>query len=551
MAMMTLLGRQEAVRTLESRLIKALTLARLSGDAVVTRDGRFKVKAMLGRGASGVVCSAVDTKMTRPLALKLYPGLPDDDLAAGVRAEARALAQLRHGNVVTAYDFDASELRPSGIWCFYVSMELLPGPSLRRWLAQGPPVAQVIERFCQAGDGLAAAHAAGLVHRDFKPENVMLDGETPKIVDFGLAREVMTTGLAPIDSHQRAIVGTLAYMAPEALVGRANAQSDVFSFAAAVWEACYGEFPYAIDTLDPAARRRITPPRRRASLPEGLYGCLSRALRGDPKDRTGTIAELVSELRSLGPIVEAMPTTSMSAAAMMTSDASRPASAGASASTRRAVGVGVVLAFAIVGAAGVIGALWSAGLWETGVARGEGESDAVDTEDSIVVADLGTVDSIIDTTATSDAGVGPPTAAGQDAGACPSEEAYVGAWLIETEATKDTQRSGIGIRGRYDVDVRLDSEGCRLEVEVAKIRMGNIDMRSDPRRSTVEGKVEQTKDGDALILHGLALRRTTEARAPFVYAMRLQRVGDGVRGIFEGSSSDGRRLSGPLRGRRR
>ncbi|HRI09996.1 MAG TPA: serine/threonine-protein kinase, partial [Nannocystaceae bacterium] len=307
MSSVTLFDRQEEVRSLESRLIKALTLARLGGGALTTQDGRFKVRRMLGRGASGVVCAAEDTKMERELAFKLYPGLADDRLAEGVRAEARALAKLKHPNVVTVHDFDASVLRPGEIWCFYVSMELLGGPSLRRWLAEGQDVGRAIEMFCQAGDGLAAAHAAGLVHRDVKPENVMLDGKTPKIVDFGLARDaVVTTGLAAADAHQRAIVGTLAYMAPEALEGRADARSDVFSFAAAVWEACYGEFPYAIDTLDPAARRRIAPPSRRGALPEGLFGCLSRALRGDPRERTGSIAELVAELRSLVPIVDEM-----------------------------------------------------------------------------------------------------------------------------------------------------------------------------------------------------------------------------------------------------
>jgi len=453
MATVTWIDCQEAVRALESRLIKSLTLARLAGAAVTTQDGRFRVKRMLGRGASGVVCAAEDSKMQREVALKLYPGLPDDQLAAGVRAEARALGRLRHTNVVTVHDIDASVLRPGEIWCFYMSMELLRGPSLRRWLAEGPGTSRAIEMLCRAGDGLVAAHAAGLVHRDLKPENVMLDGDIPKLVDFGLARDmVVTTGIAAVDPHQRAIVGTLAYMAPEALEGRADARSDVFSFAAAVWEACYGEFPYPIDTLDPAAHRRITPPRRRRELPEELIGCLSRALRGEPRERTGSMAELLRELRSLVPAVEAMAAPSASAgptAAATASDMGRPATASTGASAPRSGALAAAFAWLLAGAGVAAGGLWAAGFWETG-AEGAEQDDAevagsaAEQATSAVAVSPGVAVSAAAPTSTSAggdlAGTARPAATEPKSSSapraeqsrCPTEEAFAGKWSFAT-----------------------------------------------------------------------------------------------------------------------
>ena len=159
MAGVTLLDRQEAVRDLESRLRHALLIARLGGERLVSRDGRLEILRPLGYGASGVVCEAIDRKLGRKVALKLYPGIAQDRLAAAVRTEAQMLAALRHRNIVVVHDFDAEHFRPGEIRCFLVVMELLSGTTLRHWMAQPHVVVDIVDVFCRAGDGLAAAHA--------------------------------------------------------------------------------------------------------------------------------------------------------------------------------------------------------------------------------------------------------------------------------------------------------------------------------------------------------------------------------------------------------
>jgi eukaryotic-like serine/threonine-protein kinase len=186
LAGVTLLDRQEAVRDLESRLRRALLIARLGGERLISRDGRLEILRPLGHGASGVVCEALDRKLGRKVALKLYPGIAHDRLALAVRTEAQVLAALRHRNIVVVHDFDAEDFRPGDIRCFLVVMELLSGKTLRNWMTEPHPVADIVEVFCRAGDGLAAAHGREIVHRDFKPENVMLDDDgEPRLVDFG------------------------------------------------------------------------------------------------------------------------------------------------------------------------------------------------------------------------------------------------------------------------------------------------------------------------------------------------------------------------------
>jgi hypothetical protein len=176
----TLLDRQEAVRDLESRLRRALLIARLGGERLVSRDGRLEILRSLGHGASGVVCEALDRKLGRKVALKLYPGIAQDRLAAAVRTEAQTLAALKHRNIVVVHDFDAEEFRPGEIRCFLVVMELLSGTTLRHWMAEPHLIGDIVEVFCRAGDGLAAAHAREIVHRDFKPKYRRLSQTAPQ-----------------------------------------------------------------------------------------------------------------------------------------------------------------------------------------------------------------------------------------------------------------------------------------------------------------------------------------------------------------------------------
>lgn len=367
MAGITLLDRQEAVRDLETRLRHALLMARLGREQLVSGNGRLMIVRLLGYGASGVVCEAFDCKLGRKVALKLYPGLAQDALARAVKTEAQTLASLRHRNIVVVHDFDADVFRPGELRCFFVVMELLSGTTLRHWMAEPHPVSEVLDVFCRAGDGLAAAHTGGIVHRDFKPENVMLDGGgEPKLVDFGLAVLDSPTGhLDSSNPEQRAIVGTLAYMAPEALGGHADARSDQFSFAAALWEALCGQFPYPIDDLDPSKRVVAPSPKPARGVPPALFDCMRRALHTDPARRFPKMTDLVGCLREISG--ELRSATSLASAPTMLANVNLSSDTHQSPATAP---VAVVpgrswawLAFPAIGAATVAGVLAALGFW--------------------------------------------------------------------------------------------------------------------------------------------------------------------------------------------
>ena len=452
MAGVTLLDRQEAVRDLESRLRHALLIARLGGERLVSRDGRLEILRPLGYGASGVVCEAIDRKLGRKVALKLYPGIAQDRLAAAVRTEAQMLAALRHRNIVVVHDFDAEHFRPGEIRCFLVVMELLSGTTLRHWMAQPHVVVDIVDVFCRAGDGLAAAHAREIVHRDFKPENVMLDDDgEPRLVDFGLALlDVPTTGhLDSSDPEQRAIVGTLAYMAPEALRGRAEARSDQFSFAAALWEALHGEFPYRIDDVDPA-HRVVTASRRSEKLSPTLVDCLRRALDPEPARRFPRMADLIACLRQIqGELRGASASASVPAIPAginLSSDTNNSATTtSAPAISRRS---SAWLAFPVVGAASVAGVLYAAGFWN-------------DEDPELPV------DEPLQEVTIPEAPAPPPPPAPVAAFACPAE--FAGKWLFHTAAPWANVDSLRGKIGKYDLTLKsTDLEACRFTATLEK-----------------------------------------------------------------------------------
>ncbi|HEY7375739.1 MAG TPA: serine/threonine-protein kinase, partial [Polyangia bacterium] len=233
------------------------------------RIGRYLIIERVGAGAMGVVYGAYDPELDRKIAVKLLKGGdagPEDAARARLLREAKAMARLAHPNVIAVYDvgiFDGQ---------IFLAMEFLSAGTLRSWLADRPRGwREVLDVFVAAGRGLAAAHAAGLVHRDFKPDNVLLDKEgRPRVVDFGLARDAAG---APADDHggetharaaaettsgthlgtltrKGAIMGTPAYMAPEQITGEAtDARTDQFSFCVTLWEALHGERPFFGESL--------------------------------------------------------------------------------------------------------------------------------------------------------------------------------------------------------------------------------------------------------------------------------------------------------------
>lgn len=252
---------------------------------VGSRIGRYVLVEPLGAGGMGVVYRAYDPKLRREIALK-HIGARALALHVSVERtlvrEARAMAQLRHRNVVSIFDVEVS----SGD--FFLAMELVPGPDARVWLQTPRRPNEILEVFIDAGRGLACAHAAGLVHRDFKPANVLVDPDLgARVSDFGLAKlvgpvesevepstdpesdpddcgEVVT--LAPtLDpggrTHSRVALGTPRYMAPEQHTGlRVDARADQFAFCVALWEALTGAPPYRGTNKDLARAKRLGPP---------------------------------------------------------------------------------------------------------------------------------------------------------------------------------------------------------------------------------------------------------------------------------------------------
>ena len=265
--------------------------------------GRFELLGWLGAGAMGVVYEAQDPELHRRVALKVLdqelPAELRDERSARLLREAQALARINHPNVVTVHEVG----RDHGH--VFVAMEKLEGESLRVWLTTQPDTERVLDVMLGVGQGLAAVHASGLAHRDFKPENVLVSQpeERGVLLDFGLVR---ATDPMPADSvlartltRTGVQLGTPAYMSPEQLRGEpGDARSDQFAFCVALFEALVGRRPYAgINPADLAAvidneviddDFKLTPRIRRA---------LRRGLSANPAERFDSMTALLHALQ--------------------------------------------------------------------------------------------------------------------------------------------------------------------------------------------------------------------------------------------------------------
>lgn len=272
--------------------------------------GRYQVRSPLGAGAMGVVLAATDPLLGRDVALKLVrPDAADDPTRRDrLLREARIMASLGHPHVVQVYDAGTSGDD------VFVAMELVRGETLASWLsrARRTPI-EILSVFEQAGRGLQAAHEVGVVHRDFKPANVLVDATgAAKVTDFGLstfraaAMEDAASGSlgGAFRTSAGTIVGTLRFMAPEQLFGAVvDARADQFSFAVCLYHALFAHFPYPGAT--PAQLRALyaaghgvsVPLERLTSAHRPVFAALVRALALRPEERYPSMADL---LRALG-----------------------------------------------------------------------------------------------------------------------------------------------------------------------------------------------------------------------------------------------------------
>ncbi|MCB9570092.1 MAG: tetratricopeptide repeat protein [Myxococcales bacterium] len=286
-------------------------------DAGISRIGRFYVFRRLGEGGMGRVFLGYDDGLDRRVAIKLLHGRGADDVRTRMFREAQALARLSHPNVVQVYEVGDVDGR------LYMAMEFVEGMTLRRWAQERTrPTAAIVERYVQSARGLAAAHRAGLLHRDFKPENAIVgeDGRV-RVLDFGLARAEgspieaeeslrfrptirVSGGQQVLDAPVTVagtVLGTPAYMPIEQLTGDAtDGRSDQFSFCVALWEALHGVRPFDGKSLKElaAAIARGQPdegPRSRA-VPRRIRSALLRGLSAYPSERWPTMDDLIDAL---------------------------------------------------------------------------------------------------------------------------------------------------------------------------------------------------------------------------------------------------------------
>jgi len=271
--------------------------------------GRYRLLALLGAGAAGVVYRAFDPELERVVALKILVNSAEDSGQGPkehILREARAMAQLSHPNVVTVFDVGLADES------VFIVMDYAPGTTLEKWLqAAERSQAEIVAAFSAAGRGLEAAHAKRLVHRDFKPENVLVssDGQV-KVTDFGLARSLgraergVLTGLrgGDVTTRTRGVFGTPAYMAPELFDGApANASSDQFSFCVALLGALLGRHPFGADggvraseLISRMREARIDFSGKR--LPPALKELILRGLCAEPSERFSDMTALLAAL---------------------------------------------------------------------------------------------------------------------------------------------------------------------------------------------------------------------------------------------------------------
>jgi tRNA A-37 threonylcarbamoyl transferase component Bud32 len=258
---------------------------------------RYELEELVGTGGMSSVYRARDRLLERQVAIKVLHEhySRDEDYVERFRREARAAAKLSHPNIVTVIDRGEADGRQ------FIVFEYVDGENLKQLIGgKGRlPVREALELGIQIGRALAFAHAQGLVHRDVKPQNVLLGGGDAKVTDFGIARSLdVQVGLTQTGT----VLGTSEYISPEQATGRqVDARTDIYSLGAVLYELLAGQPPYSGDSFVSVAMKHVNDPvpsitHARPDVPLRVDAALRRAMAKDPDDRFGTMDELVAEL---------------------------------------------------------------------------------------------------------------------------------------------------------------------------------------------------------------------------------------------------------------
>ena len=283
------------------------------------RVGRYLLLGRIGSGGVGVVYAAYDPELDRRVAIKLLSRgrLDDTRWRARLAREAQAMARIDHPNVVRVYDVGTfgGDGEASGV---FIVMELIEGQTMAAWLQRHRTWSEVVKAFIQAGRGVAAAHQRGLIHRDFKPGNVIIGPERVCVLDFGLARASQQSS-TDVERQERrrqftgphgalitsltktgSVMGTPPYMAPEQHRGiEVDHRTDQYAFCVALFQGLYDAWPFEGDTTHALARakERTAPATvRRRGVPNRVHAALLRGLSPDPRDRFRCLEDLIREL---------------------------------------------------------------------------------------------------------------------------------------------------------------------------------------------------------------------------------------------------------------
>jgi len=256
---------------------------------------RYRILEKIGQGGMGIVYSAYDPQLDRRIALKLVLGAtPDHTSTQRLLREAQALARLSHPNVVSVHDAAVADAH------LFIAMEFIEGQTLGEWRENDRTLEERLAVLTSAGRGLAAAHTAGLLHRDFKPDNVMVgDDGRVRVMDFGLARDTKPppqeertyrrSALSISLTQTGSMMGTPAYMSPEQFTGACDPRSDQYSFFVVVYETLFGHLPFDAETLEElieqvSSTKTLVIPAD-DTVPLALRRVIARGLSTDPEQR--------------------------------------------------------------------------------------------------------------------------------------------------------------------------------------------------------------------------------------------------------------------------